>query len=389
MRLERMLKSNEIIQSAYVRLGSLFFRAITPFLKTDRKQVMFCSLIGRSFGDSPRVLFDAMKVDPRFDECVLVWAFDDPSMFDVDGAEVVKLNSFGYFVKLLQSGVWVNNVNAARSLRIKPESTIYLNTWHGAGVVKVDGNSQPHRNDYDYSDVDFMCCSGDYEKSIHIRDFKVRPNAFHMCGMPRNDRLYDVTKADGDGIKRLLGIETGKKAILYAPTWRGYDMSALRFPIDIPRWKEELSDEYVLLYRAHHLAKRYQKLQFDDFFIDVSTWPDANSLLPAIDVLISDYSTISFDYSILERPLYIYAYDYEEYSKERGFYRDISEVFRGCVFHDEKSLLERLKRGPDEMAIEMVKRIKAENLPPVGEATSRCLDYLAEKISNESRKADD
>ena len=154
---------------------------------------MFQSLIGRNFGDSPKVIFEAMKKDPYFKDFKYVWAFDDPDKFDVEGAEKIKLTSLSYFITALKSGVWIANVNIERGLLFKPKKTVFLNTGHGA-QFKLDGNAQKNRNDYDYSDVDFFCAFSEFDREIIIRDYKVKREATVKCGIPRDDELYEVTQ---------------------------------------------------------------------------------------------------------------------------------------------------------------------------------------------------
>lgn len=191
-RIEYILKHNKFIQRVYVIVFSLFFRILGIFIKPDKKQVFFQSMIGKTFGDSPKVLYDAMRSDERFNSFNYVWAFDDPEKFDIEDGRKVKLNSLKYYIESLKSGIWISNVCVERGLKYKPKSTIYLNTWHGI-PIKVIGNAQKTRNDYDYSDVDYMCCSSEFEREIFIRDFKINNDAIVKCGMPRNDELYFVT----------------------------------------------------------------------------------------------------------------------------------------------------------------------------------------------------
>lgn len=164
-KIEYLIKHNAFVQKAYVVVMSAGFRFIGLFIKKNPHQVFFQSLIGRNYGDSPKIIFDAMRSDPDFKDFKYVWAFVDPDKFSVpDNTEKVGLNSLKYFTKAIQSGVWVCNVNIERGLLFKPRKTVFLNTGHG-GQFKVDGNAQKNRNDYDYSDVD-MFCSFSNGKSI-------------------------------------------------------------------------------------------------------------------------------------------------------------------------------------------------------------------------------
>ncbi len=382
-KIEYLLKHNKFVQKTYVIVFSLLFRFLGLFIRPDPHRIIFQSMIGKSFGDSPRVLFDRIRNDKRFDGYKFVWAFDDPEKFHVKGAEKVKLNSLSYYIETLRAGIWITNVNIERGLRYKPKSTVYLNTWHGV-PVKIIGNSQKTRSDYDYSDVDFMCCSCEFERNIFIRDFKVRKEATVKCGMPRNDELYHIDAKLIDKYRKELNIPTDKKVILYAPTWRdssdGGKSYQISPPIDIDYWQRLLGDEYVMLFRMHHLTTEMMGITFNDFVRDLSDYPEINKLMIVADILISDYSATIFDYSILERPIISFAYDYEEYSQNRGFYENLCDVVCGNVFKTQEDVISHIKNMDNKKEIKKAAAIKNRYIDTDGQATEACIDFLVKHI---------
>lgn len=382
--IEYLLKHNLYFQKAYVFCFSLLFRFIGLFIKKNPKQVFFQSLIGRNYGDSPRILFETMKKDPFFDGYTYVWAFDDPDKFEVEGARKIKLNSLSYFLTAIQSGVWIANVNIERGLMFKPKNTVFLNTGHGA-QFKLDGNSQKNRNDYDYSDVDMFCAFSEFDREIIIRDYKVKREATVKCGIPRDDELYKVTDEKISDLKQKLGIPQGKKVILYAPTWRdsedGGSSYAIAPPMDIEKWRRELGDEYVLLFRTHHLTTKLMGIQFGDFVIDGSKEQNVNNTLCVSDILITDYSSIAFDYAILERPIIAFAYDYEEYLETRGLNEDLYTMFPGSVFEKEDDVIAHIRHLNPEEELKKSKRIRERYVEANGNATKACLDFIKERVS--------
>lgn len=382
-KIEYLLKHNKFVQKTYVIVFSLLFRFLGLFIRPDPHRIIFQSMIGKNFGDSPRVLFDRIRNDKRFDGYKFVWAFDDPEKFHVKGAEKVKLNSLSYYIETLRAGIWITNVNIERGLRYKPKSTIYLNTWHGV-PVKIIGNSQKTRSDYDYSDVDFMCCSCEFERNIFIRDFKVRKETTVKCGMPRNDELYHIDAKLIDKYRKELNIPADKKVILYAPTWRdssdGGKSYQISPPIDIDYWQRLLGDEYVMLFRMHHLTTEMMGITFNDFVRDLSDYPEINKLMIVADILISDYSATIFDYSILERPIISFAYDYEEYSQNRGFYENLCDVVCGNVFKTQEDVISHIKNMDNKKEIKKAASIKNRYIDTDGQATEACIDFLVKHI---------
>ena len=384
-RIEYLIKHNQIVQRMYIVIMSLFFRLITLFLRTDERQIIFQSMIGKVYGDSPKLIYDAIRKNPGFKNYKFVWAFEDPSKFSVPDAKVVKLNSLSYFLEVIKSGIWVTNVDIERGLHFKPKNTVYVNTWHGV-PLKVIGNRQLTRNDYNYFDVDFMCYSSAYDYKIFTEDLLVPPAVLHRCGNPRNDFLYHVDPSCAEEVRKEFNIPDGKKVILYAPTWRdssdGGEHYKLEPPMNLKLWEEELKDEYILLIRMHHLTTELLGIEFNDFARDASSYGDVSRLLAATDILISDYSGIMLDYSILERPMVSFAYDYDSYSKKREFYEDLREMFGENFLGSEREVLDYIHNFEYEKEVEKSRRIKKKYMDTEGYATKACMDFIIRSIKS-------
>src|SRR5699024_10965402 len=124
--------------------------------------------------------------------------------------------------------------------------------------------------------------------------------------------------------------------ILYAPTWR--ENNNLDSYLNLNQIKNSLKKNQILIFRGHHaVVKKLGHFQFDDHIVDMTLYPKVNDLLAIADVLITDYSSIMIDYSILERPIILYLCDYESYSSYRGLYFNLKEKFpENCVFSEEE-----------------------------------------------------
>jgi CDP-glycerol glycerophosphotransferase len=156
-------------------------------------------------------------------------------------------------------------------------------------------------------------------------------------------------------------VPEGKKAILYAPTWRddqhvsgkGYTLS---LPVDFEKLRRELGDDHVILFRAHYfVANEFDFERYAGFVVDVSGVSDINDLYVASDLLVTDYSSVFFDYANLERPIVFYMYDLEAYATElRGFYLDLDEL-PGPIVQTEDELVAAI-RSADTPDPELVER---------------------------------
>ena len=140
--------------------------------------------------------------------------------------------------------------------------------------------------------------------------------------MPRNEILIKNDRALRQEVLDALRI-VNKKVILYAPTWRDDERDLVL--MDLKKFRDALSSEYVFLIKMHGLSERIN-ISVGDFVMDVSDYEDTSKLLLAVDVLITDYSSIMFDFGLLKRPILLYMQDYDKYKKERGLYFDVEDT---------------------------------------------------------------
>jgi CDP-glycerol glycerophosphotransferase len=359
----------------------LFFRFIGLFVNTDEKIILFTSL-GKGYNDSPKAIFEKMIHSDEFANFKFVWALDDPKKYRIPHCEKIKIDTIKYFIYALKAKYWITCVNIERGLKFKKKNTIYLNTWHGI-PMKTIGNAIKNRNDYDYSHIDIFCCASEYDKKIYSRDLRVRDEAFIYSGLPRNDILYNVTSKKVTDYKKKLGIQGNKKVILYAPTWReswkeGYHIDKIDFHV----WEKELHKDFILILRAHPYIKEITKIDFNTFIRDFTNYPEFAHLLIISDILITDYSSSIFDFSILERPIICFGYDYEIYKEERGFCLDPNTICPSKVLKNETEVLYYIKSMNYETECKKTKNLKRKYMKYGGEATEKTLASLKKFLND-------
>lgn len=367
-----LIKHVSLIQWLYRKVMSLCFRIMGLFIHVDDHLVLLSSYGGDQFSDSPKVLFEAMRADPRFAEYRYVWAFADPSKFDIKGASLVKIDTLSYFRTALRAKIWITNVNIERGLHFKKKSQIYLNTWHGTGPKK-GGNAVAGRKDYDFSYVDIMCCDGAYTKTMLEKYWNAKESSMLMCGRPREDELFELTEADRKHIRQELKIPDDKKVILYMPTWREYGNKELTWSL----WEEKLKDEYVMLIRAHHFSKSEVFSGANSaFWIDASEYPDVNKLYWIADILISDYSSAFFDYGLLGKPMICYAYDYDQFEKSTGLLMDMKHEFPNGIMETEEDAIRAICCMNYEQVAQKCREYCASYVTHPVNATQCCIERL-------------
>lgn len=379
MDLKTTIKRNKILYYVYYYVMSGLVNVYKLFLRSDNNLILFVSYGGRHFSDSPRVIYEAMIRDERFSNYTIYWAFTHPDNYP-DIPNRVNINSLKYFNIALRARCWVTNVIIERALNFKGINTFYFHTTHGV-LCKLDGkDSIESKNFKPLANFNFDCClaSSEFEKYVYAGMFGIPVGKMKVIGMPKNDILVNHTTEYRNEIRQKIGIPEGKKAVLYAPTFREEANFKEVFDVDVNLWQNVLGSDYVLLYRAHPVVSFTNKTE-SDFFIDVTRYEVVEDIMIAADILVSDYSGIIFDYCIMEKPIFLWPYDYDKYNQIRGLYFDIR---RELPFsEDQKELVTMIKNADLEKNVsDFVIPFKNKYETEYGNATSQSLDLIYSNV---------
>jgi len=375
------------IYSLYFYLGSFALKVLKLFVRPDDRLILFSSFGGRKFDDSPRAIYEAMIRDCRFKEYKFVWAFIDPDKIDVPKGTKVKCDTLRYFITALKARVWVTNSSIERGLDFKGKHTFYFDTWHGTPIKKMGADVSSESKSFIGKgkwEVDVFTCQGEFEANIFGRVFKtIGRGKMKIIGLPRNDIYANYSKDDVTAIKNKLNISNDKRVILYAPTYREYDKSGsvqcqISIPINIKKWEKELGNEFTLLFRAHYEVARNLNIQDNDFIKDMSNYPQLDELMIVSDMLISDYSSIYFDYSIMHKPMLCFCYDYDRYAKERGMYFDIRDYLPNS--DNEEDLIKLIQNTDTTKKNAVTKLFQEHFVTEYGSAAQKSIDIIYNAI---------
>ena len=323
MDIKTFIKRHAWIYTMYFYFASALIKFYKLFLRADDKLILFVCYGGRHYSDSTKVIYEAMLKDERFKDYKIVWAFTQPEKYGFIPNKI-NINSLEYIRIALKARCWVTNVIVERALDFTGINTYYFHTTHGV-LVKLDGNDAKGKKNFKtLAKYKFDCClaQSEYEKTVLMGQFDLRNDVVKILGYPKNDILVNHTREYRDDIRKKFGILDNKIAVLYAPTFREEDNFKERFDINVDLWREILGEKYVLLYRAHPVVSSTIKND-DDFFIDTTQYDVVEDVMIAADILVSDYSGIIFDYSVMAKPIFLWPYDYDKYNEIRGLYFDI------------------------------------------------------------------
>ncbi|MDX2934556.1 bifunctional glycosyltransferase/CDP-glycerol:glycerophosphate glycerophosphotransferase [Streptomyces ipomoeae] len=311
-----------------------------------RRLVVFESHLGRQYSDSPRAIYEEMRRQGLDFEAV--WSYTGrPDGFPAD-ATLVRRWSLPYLRALARAEFWIDNQSYPLKLTKRPGTT-YLQTWHGSALKRMGfdepgwklksraGQAEQQRT---LDRFDHFLIRSEHDVRTLAKAFRLREKTLLRVGYPRNDALVRAREAvERPPLAAELGIPADKKVLLYAPTFRHHGQRRFTLPFDVERFARTFGDEYVLLVRAHYLNHVVLPPSVRGRVIDVSAHHDVTPLLALADALITDYSSVMFDYALLDRPMLFFAYDYEEYVHEgRGTYFDLLERAPGPVVRTEDEL---------------------------------------------------
>ncbi len=347
-----------------IRILNFVFCRMIP---CDKKTVLFLSFHGRGYSDNPKALYE--YIHSNYSELKCVWAIRRGQLQNVkiEGAKIIPYFSLSYFFYLARAKYWVINCKLPQYVS-KKKKQVYLQTWHGTplkrlahDIVLDDKNITFYRSkmsaqqmyktyDDDVARYNYMISPNPFSTEVFMSAFQINRERLIETGYPRNDVLLQTSPEEVEKLKEQMGLPKDKKVILYAPTWRdnsfvtaGY---TFRLEVDFDKWKETLGEEYVVIFKPHYLIiSDFDVKKWEGFVYEVDASNDIASLYLVSDILVTDYSSVFFDYAILNRPMYFYMFDLEEYANElRGFYFDIHETLPGPIVQTESDLLEHLSQ---------------------------------------------
>ncbi len=347
-----------------------------PLGKIDDRLVYFQTFSGRGYSDSPKAMYEYMLKAPEYRDFRFVWSFKEPEKYghllENGRTSIVKFRSKEDNRALRKAKYWISNYRML-DYQHPRKGQVYVQCWHGTPLkrlgydIEASDNAmnsmreikQKYRTDaakFSWLLSPSPFATDKFATAWNLDATGQRGKILEK-GYPRNDRLINAAPEERGEIRKALGVDD-KKVILYAPTWRdnqhvsgeGY---TYKTEVDFDKLQRELGSEYVILFRAHYLvANSFDFGRYDGFVRDVSSYGDINELYIASDLLVTDYSSVFFDYANLERPVIFYMYDLEQYANEmRGFYLSLDEL-PGPIVRDEDALIAAIRAAdkwePDE-----------------------------------------
>ena len=329
-----LVKKNSIfrwfVRGTYRLVNKIKYCFFKYYYRVDTKLIFFESYNGKSYSCSPKAIYEKMLTMKEFSNYKFVWAFNNPDNHKIKEdirSKTVKKNTYDYYKYFSSSKYWIVN-SMIEDFITKKKGQIYVQCWHGTPLKKLrcDIETQgsvmnnlkdiKRRNNIDAKRYDYFISSSRFSTEKFLSAFNLvklkKDNIIIEKGYPRNDYLFNRSSSDIKNIKHKLGLPNDKKIILYAPTFRdNQHISGIGYTykpeLDFDSLKKRFGEQYIFLYRTHYfIANSFDFNKYKGFIFNVSNYDDINDLYLISDIIITDYSSVFFDYAILKKPIIFY-----------------------------------------------------------------------------------
>lgn len=314
--------------------------------------------------------------------------FEAVSQKNITDFTPVSLFSFirGIYHLATARYVFVDNYHVVLAACNFRPSVRCTQVWHANGAVKYFGfrdktiknrpDSAHKRFKKVYSRFHHITVSSDEMAYIFKEAFGADDSRILKTGVPRTDFFYNMDKieAEAEKIRSALPILKDKKALLYAPTFRDNQFDTDKIQLDIDLMRKKLDGEYHLLLKLHPAVK-LSGFNNSEFVTDVSGKYEINSLLAAADVLITDYSSIPFEFSILNKPMIFFPYDLKEYEESRGIWFNYETYMPGPVAYQTADIITALEENDFDLE-KIASFNKQWNKYSSGQASEKLIEYI-------------
>lgn len=315
-------------------------------LPLNKNKIVYYSYWGDQYACSPKAIYKNMLEEKT--KMKNIWILNDINM-PIEGNPLkVKKNSLKYWYHLATSKYFVQNTNMPVWYK-KRRNQKEVQTFHGTFMKTMGFDTPEFKFETRQHKID------EFQKKVNNWNYVSVPSKFMedkaktafntnveaiKSGFPRNDMMFEALKYKTD-TKEKLNIPSDKKVILYAPTWREGDSN---IELNIQKMQGILDNDYVLLVRAHYMVSNEMDIRENyPFAINVSNYPSIEELYSISDVLITDYSSVMFDFAYLKKPMIFYAYDLEKYLHgERGVYLDYQNIVPGPLVRTTDEIIDSL-----------------------------------------------
>jgi len=372
---------------------NLFFSEIISPIKSYK--IIFCNRHGNGYGDSPKYIAEEIiRQGLNYD---MVWLlkreYIEEKTFPTQ-IRVVEYGTLESLMEILTARIIINNDTGDYFNTIKRKNQIFFQTWHGGiGIKKICLQTSHHSPNYteillsEAKKYDYMISNSAFCTNLYREAFSFKGKILEF-GTPRNDILFntDMREKASKKVKTFYQINNDYKILIYAPTFRKnkrmdvYDLDYNKLRIIL---KEKFGGEWKVIVRFHPYISSYSRLiEYSEDIINASDYDDVCELISAGDILITDYSSLMFEFSFMKKPVFLYTPDWEEFRFEQGVHFEIEELPFETAKTNEELFLNIRKFDNKTYESELVVFLKKFGLYENGDASKKMVNFISQLITN-------
>lgn len=362
---------------------------VCRFVPIDNKKIVVVNYVGRGYGDNAKYIVDELLKSEK--DVKIVWLVKNQAEADSlpDRVSACKIYSAASIYHLSTAKVWIDNCRKG-FIMFKRRKQYYMQTWHGFALKRIEkdvadnlGKKYVHDAINDSKLIDCIISDSAFMTGIYKRAFWYDGEILEL-GSPRNDIIINKNAGLKEKVFEYFGIDRTRKLVLYAPTFRA-DYSNDAYSLDFHRLKhsceQKFGGNFSVLVRLHpNIVKNCDQMNFDNVdVINASFYPDMQELLSVSDAVISDYSSLMFDFALSMKPCFQFATDIDEYKKDRDFYFEIDNLPFVLAKNNDELEQGILDFDEEKYKSELASFYESVGMVLDGTASSRCSEIILEK----------
>lgn len=367
------------------KLSTAVLWRLFGLLPIQKNKAVFSSFYGRGYSDNPKAICDALQ--KRQEGLDLVWLVKEGQEQTLPaGVRAVRYDSVQRIRELATADCWVDNCR--KGAPRKRRGQFYLQTWHGLALKRIEKDAADKLDSAyapyamrDSKQIDAIISNCAHMTRVYQNGFWYDGEVKEF-GSPRNDMLFLPAQPFREKVLQTLQLPQTQKLVLYGPTFRA-DHSIEAYRLEADGLRTALADrfggDWTLLVRLHPAVEELsaQVFSYDgNTVVNATAYPDIMELLAASDCVITDYSSLMFDFALTKRPCFQFATDLEQYAKDRNFYFPITELPFPCA-QSNQELVENIRSYSPLAQQESWERFNRDfGLMEDGKAAERCTDLL-------------
>lgn len=357
-------------------------------------KIVLSNFNGNGFGDNTRYIAEEcirQKISSR-----MYWVCQKPGCVFPPELKIIRPDTISFVYQMSTAGIWVDNTRKLYYFKKKKNQT-YIHTWHaGPGLKRIEKDAgsglSPEYIAYarkDSAQIDLL-----------LSNCRFWTECFRSCfwydgpilekGLPKNDLYFQDIPVLRRMIRNYYRLPEETKLVLYVPTWREdrkLHVYHLDFESCLDAFEKRFGGTWIMLVRLHPNVNAADfDISYTDRVINASPYDNSQELLAAGDAVITDYSSCGFDYIQLGRLSFLYAEDYEQMKRDKGYYLELSELPTPAAFSNEEMIQNILDFSQEEYMKKRETFMKMMNYYDDGHASEAVVDYIKDRIISASSR---